>query len=244
MLSVHAKQLILGIISFVCLGIYQNLWALEPSLLSKEQCFLQFQTCSCRNEGCVPEFQSKIEKLTPERIDALKKGTWEEGCPIALVDIRSLSLLYIREDGTVHEGELIVAKQEAENIVAVFRRLYLQGFVIHSMKSVENYGGNDDLSMADNNTSALNCRKVKGTTKWSEHSYGLAIDINPLWNPYVRKQHVEPPEGVQFLDRSLDQEGLIKKEDPIIDFFADIGWKWGGYWTNSKDYQHFSLHGK
>ena len=244
MLSIYTRHFIWALIVFFSLGIYQTLWALEPIPLSKEQCFSQFQQCTCTSVGCIPEFESSIHDLTPKRIEALKKGAWEEGCPIALADIRSISVLYVREDGTVHHGELVLAKEQAENIVQVFRRLYQQGFVIHSMKSIEHYGGDDDLSMADNNTSALNCRKVKGTTKWSEHSYGLAIDINPLWNPYVRNQSVEPPEGKHFLDRTLSQEGLIKTGDSIIDFFGDIGWKWGGYWTKSKDYQHFSLRGK
>jgi hypothetical protein len=222
----------------------QSALALEPNPLSEESCRALFSFCTCSENQCIPEFESSIEKLSSSRIEKLKQGAWKKGCPIALSDIRSLHLLYLREDGSVQKGELIVAEKAAEDLKRVFARLYQQRFPIHKMQSVENYDGDDDRSMADNNTSVLNCRNVKGTSKWSEHSYGLAIDINPLWNPYVRKNNVEPPEGKQFLDRTLTISGLIRSTDPIVGFFTDIGWKWGGTWTRSKDYQHFSARGR
>ena len=227
-----------------CLFAYSPItFATEPTPLSKEECQEQFESCTCLEAQCVPNFESKILDLTQERIEALKKGAWEEGCPISLSDIQSIQLIYLREDGSVQRGELVVARKVARDVESIFQKLYESRFVIHKMDSIENYDGNDDLSMADNNTSGLNCRNVKGTKKWSQHSYGVAIDINPLWNPYVRKSKVEPPEGKDYLDRTSDMPGLIKSDDLIIRLFRDAGWKWGGNWRNSKDYQHFSLTG-
>ena len=224
--------------------LFQSASALEPSPLTEEICRTRFSSCTCSDHQCIPEFEASIEKLTRPRIERLKQGAWSEGCPITLSEIRSLKLLYLREDGSVQRGELVVAEKASEDIKHVFARLYQLRFPIHQMQSLENYGGDDDLSMADNNTSVLNCRNVKGTSKWSEHSYGLAIDINPLWNPYVRNKNVEPPQGTDFLDRSVSMPGLIRSGDPIVQFFAEIGWKWGGNWTRSKDYQHFSARGR
>ena len=228
-----------------CLFAYSPITsATEPTPLSKEECQTQFEMCACIESQCVPEFESKIFDLTEERIEELKKGAWEEGCPISLSDIQSVHLIYLREDGSVQRGELVVARKVASDVESIFRKLYETRFVIHKMNSIEHYGGNDDLSMADNNTSGLNCRNVKGTKKWSQHSYGVAIDINPLWNPYVRNNKVEPPQGKDYLDRTSVMPGLIKSDDLIIRLFREAGWKWGGHWRNSKDYQHFSLTGK
>ena len=106
------------------------------------------------------------------------------------------------------------------------------------------FDGSDDASMKANNTSAFNCRNIKNTNRYSQHSYGEAIDVNPLWNPWVKGTLVDPPEGQDFLDRTSDLPGLIRDGDPIVKIFAEKGWKWGGYWTSRKDYQHFSTSGK
>ena len=226
------------------LGYSPITFALEPTPLSEQDCSSQFASCSCTKDECVPNFESKISTLTEKRIAELKKGAWQEGCPVQLSDVRSLSLLYVNEDGRVHKGELVVAKQVVKDVTSIFKRLYESRFVIHKMQSIEIYDGNDDRSMADNNTSALNCRNVKGTKRWSQHSYGIAIDINPLWNPYVRRGKVEPLEGKNFLNREADLPGLIHHDDAIVQWFLDAGWGWGGHWKNSKDYQHFSANGR
>lgn len=238
----HTSGWVQGMVA--CLFAYSPItFAAEPRPLSKEECQTQFESCTCIELQCVPEFESKILDPTPERIERLKKGAWEEGCPISLSEIQSIHMIYLREDGSVQRGELVVARKVAKDVESIFRTLYESGFVIHKMDSIEHYDGNDDRSMADNNTSGLNCRNVKGTKKWSQHSYGVAIDINPLWNPYVRKNKVEPPEGEKYLDRTSDLPGLIHRDDLIVRLFRDAGWKWGGHWRNSKDYQHFSLTG-
>lgn len=136
-----------------------------------------------------------------------------------------------------------MAASLAEEVVAIMNDLYDARFPIERMEPVDVYDGDDDLSMAANNTSAFNCRPVTGGSSWSEHSYGRAIDINPLVNPYVRGSTVLPPEGAQYADRSLSATGMIHGGDQVVDAFAAQGWKWGGYWDSPIDYQHFSTTG-
>ena len=109
---------------------------------------------------------------------------------------------------------------------------------------VEAFGGSDDASMAANNTSAFNCRKATGGTSWSEHSYGRAIDVNPVQNPYVKGSLVLPQSGSAYVDRSRTIPGMIRAGDAVVRAFAAQGWAWGGTWTSLKDYQHFSTTGR
>ena len=148
-------------------------------------------------------------------------------------------------DGADHVGELIVHADWAEALLGVFAAIHAAGFAIERMESVDNYGASDDASMAANNTSAFNCRYVGGTTRWSRHAYGLAIDINPIQNPYgTCGGAADPPAGQPYLcDRSA-QTGVITDPGPVLDAFASIGWPWGGHWTSKQDYQHFSDNGR
>lgn len=148
-----------------------------------------------------------------------------------------------RFDGEVHAGVLIVDSQWAEAVAGTFDGLLEAGFPIKSVRPVSDYNADDDRSMADNNTSGFNCRPVGGSNRWSQHSYGLAIDINPIQNPYVHDGVVEPPAGHQFVDRSSGAAGLIVEGDAVVGVFDTIGWKWGGRWSEP-DYQHFSVPGR
>ena len=111
-------------------------------------------------------------------------------------------------------------------------------------RPIDVYDGSDDASMAANNTSAFNCRAVTGGSSWSEHSYGTAIDVNPLVNPYVRGNTVLPPEGSRYADRTRDDPGMIHSGDSTVEAFSARGWIWGGTWSSPKDYQHFSTSGR
>lgn len=126
----------------------------------------------------------------------------------------------------------------------VFRRLFEVRFPIRRMKLVDAYGGSDRRSMAANNTSAFNCRRVAGSSSWSEHAYGRAIDIDPVQNPWVANGVASPPAGARYVDRSQRRRGMIHAGDAVVRAFAAAGWKWGGYWTSPKDYQHFSATGR
>ena len=132
----------------------------------------------------------------------------------------------------------------ASAIVTALRTLYDQRFPIRRMQPVEAYGSSDERSMAADNTSAFNCRGVTGSSSWSEHAYGRAIDINPLENPEVRRGVVSPPGGRAYLDRSKWKKGMIYSRDKTVRAFAAVGWRWGGYWHSLKDYQHFSWNGR
>lgn len=127
----------------------------------------------------------------------------------------------------------------------VFRRLFDERFPIESMRLVDEFGGDDDRSMSANNTSAFNCRPATGSTRWSEHAYGRAVDINPVQNPYVtRSGAVLPPAGDAHTRRDPATPGLITDGSVVVSAFADIGWTWGGHWSSGKDYQHFSATGR
>ena len=147
--------------------------------------------------------------------------------------------------GTATTGELVVHADFASDIVDVFRRLYEARFPIERMELVDVYEGDDDLSMAANNTSAFNCREIAWKPGvWSNHALGAAIDINPLVNPYVSNSRILPPEGAVFADRSVEALGGIYPGDVVTQAFADIGWGWGGNWSSAKDWQHFSASGR
>ena len=191
-----------------------------------------------------PLFQSQISTI-PEDVRSLMHGrTWHEGCPVSLDELSLLNLTYWGEDQQAHEGELIVHQSQSEAVVRIFQTLYEQRFPLTSMKLMWHFEGSDDASMKANNTSGFNCRQIKNTQKWSNHSYGMAIDINPLWNPWVRGEIVDPPEGKPFVDREQVHPGIIRAGDAVVTAFAKEGWKWGGYWSKTKDYQHFSANGR
>ena len=170
--------------------------------------------------------------------------SWHAGCPVGLESLRLLRLPYHDMQGAARVGELVVNVDVADDVVAVFETLFEAGFPIERMELVDVYVGDDLASMRANNTSAFNCRYVDGTTRWSEHAYGRAIDINPLLKPWVRGSQVSPPEGAVYVDRSLEMPGMIHDGDVVVDAFVAIGWGWGGIWRTSKDYQHFSANGR
>ena len=187
-----------------------------------------------------PRFRARIEPAPAERMTE----SWRPGCPVALEDLRLLTLTHWGFDGEVHRGELVVHADEASAVTEAFRALFQARFPIKRMQLVDVYGGDDDRSMAANNTSGFNCRTVEGSSSWSEHAYGRAIDINPIQNPFVQEDHVSPPAGGRYVNRARRAQGLIRADDAVVRAFAAIGWGWGGYWTSSKDYQHFSASGR
>lgn len=189
-------------------------------------------------------FESSSEVIggdTARRMSA----SWRPGCPVPLADLRLLSVTHIGFDGQPRAGELVVHAAVANDIVGVFRALFDARFPIEQMRLVDDFGGDDDQSMAANNTSAFNCRRATGSGRWSEHAYGKAIDINPVQNPYVtRSGSVLPPAGSAFVHRDPAVPGVIISDGPVAGAFDAIGWGWGGRWSGGKDYQHFSASGR
>jgi poly-gamma-glutamate synthesis protein (capsule biosynthesis protein) len=179
-----------------------------------------------------------------DAIRARMPHSWRPGCPVPLEDLRLVTVRHWNDQGDVTTGELVVHADSADAIAHVFGDLYAQRFPIARMELVDVYGADDNASMRANNTSAFNCRTVAGTSQWSEHSYGRAVDVNPLVNPWVRGSTVDPPEGRPYADRRNEVPGGIYAGDGVVQAFAAIGWQWGGYWSGSKDYQHFSANGR
>jgi D-alanyl-D-alanine carboxypeptidase-like protein len=183
----------------------------------------------------------RIDDATATRMTT----SWHAGCPVDLADLRLLSLDHWGFDGRVHAGEMVVHRDVAKDVLDVFGSLFDARFPIRRMRLVDAYGGNDDRSMAADNTSAFNCRPVTGGSSWSEHAYGRAIDLNPLENPYVTAGGtVLPSGGARFTDRSRQAKGMIHAGDAVVRAFASIGWMWGGSWSGTVDYQHFSSTGR
>src|SRR5690606_35657905 len=140
--------------------------------------------------------------------------------------------------GAIRDGELVVAAEVADDIIGVFAQLFDARFPIARMRRIDAYGGDDLASMADNNTSAYNCRRIIHSARLSSHAYGLAIDITPLQNPVIRDGMVRPPAATPYVDRSRDRPGMIHRPGPVVAAFDAIGWEWGGDWTTLKDYHH------
>jgi hypothetical protein len=186
-----------------------------------------------------PSFLGTISRVTADDLPR----TYRPGCPVPPSQLRLLRVSHWDFRGRVHVGELVVHAREAQDIVSVFRRLYAARFPIRRLRLVDSYGGDDDRSMAADNTSGFNCRRVEGSTSWSAHAYGLAIDVNPVENPFILNGRVSPPAARRYLNRSRVRPGMAVRGNVLVRAFAAIGWSWGGRWTNPVDYQHFSATG-
>ncbi len=190
------------------------------------------------DDEAMPVF--KYSTLSDEIIDKIVGVSWKENSPVNLGELSYINVTYWGFDGNEHIGEMIVHKNLALEITEIFKELYDGKFFIEKIRLIDEYNANDELSMADNNTSAFCSREVTGKKGvFSNHSYGIAIDINPIQNPYVKGDTVLPKEGEPYLDRSSIRKGMIIKGDVCYTAFKDRGWIWGGEWNSLKDYQHF-----
>ncbi len=187
--------------------------------------------------GGSPEaFTARIE---PVRWAELRHS-YRAGCPVGPAALRTVHVSHWGFDGEPHMGSIVVARRVAPEIVTVFRKLWAAKFPIRRLRPVSAYRGDDDRSMAADNTSGFNCRFVGGTSRWSQHAYGEAIDVNPVENPYVQGSRVSPAAGRRFLDRSRYRKGMALRGGVLVRAFESVGWKWG---ASFGDYQHFSTTG-
>ncbi len=171
--------------------------------------------------------------------------SWHPGCPVGLDRLRLLELPHwTMGDRDVHRGRLVVHREVDGDVLKAMRALLAARFEIRRMELIDRYGGDDHRSMDADNTSAFNCRFVAGTTRWSEHAFGRAIDVNPVENPYVSGDHVSPPAGRPYANRSRRAPGMVHRGDAAFRAFARVGWEWGGDWSPARDYQHFSETGR
>ncbi len=183
------------------------------------------------------------EEIQPSVYMRMENKSFGEECTTSLESLRYVRVLHFGFDGEIYIGELVVNQLIADDIIDIFKELFDARYPIERMVLVDNYDADDNLSMAANNTSCFNYRVVDGTSKLSNHAYGLAIDINPLYNPYVRtidgEEVILPENGTEYADRSQDNPYYVIKGDVCYNAFIKRGFTWGGNWEDSKDYQHF-----
>lgn len=188
-----------------------------------------------------PAYKSSILPISASLQKRMLLYSWRPGCPVPIKDLVSLKVSYWGFDDRVHQGTLILHKTLAPEVSNIFKEIYEQRFPIEKIKPIEEYRGNDSNSMSDDNSSAFNCRAMSDfPNQYSIHSYGRAIDINPLINPYINNGVVDPPEGARYIDRSVFHKGKITSNSAICKIFTKYGWVWGGSWSDKlQDYQHF-----
>ena len=186
-------------------------------------------------------YQTEITEAVKQRIWNI---SYKENAQISLDNLRYIRVLHRGFDEKTHIGEMIVNKIIAEDVLEIMRELYANDYLIEKMLLIDEYGADDEASMQDNNSSAFNYRMVANTNTLSRHGMGMAVDINPKYNPYVVKQSngqvwISPENGKEYADRTQDFVGKIAANDLCVQLFAEHGFSWGGYWGEPKDYQHF-----
>jgi poly-gamma-glutamate synthesis protein (capsule biosynthesis protein) len=191
----------------------------------------------------LPAFRHAWSRITPALATRMHYS-WRPGCPVPLSQLRYVRVSYVGFDGRPHYGEIVVNAKVLTAVVGEFRRLYAMRFPIRRMHLVDDYKGVDEASMGVDNTSSFNCRPVQGSSSWSMHAFGEAIDLNPIENPSLLNHDpykADPPAGQAYLDRSRARPGMV--DASVRAAFSAYGWGWGGHWSD-RDLMHFSSNGK
>lgn len=184
------------------------------------------------------------EPISNEVFKRISGVSYPVDCTISVDDLRYVSLLYVDFDGNTQNGEMICNKAIAEDILEIFSELYNNGYQIESIKLIDEFDGDDTASMLANNTSCFNYRVVEGTNRLSNHAKGLAIDLNPFYNPYITynkdgSTNISPEGSEAYADRNASFPYKIDENDLAYKLFKEHGFTWGGNWNSVKDYQHF-----
>lgn len=189
----------------------------------------------------LPPFTVSVSTVTAATLGR----TWHHGCPVAPAELRRLRLRYVDFHGHAKEGSIVVNAAVALAVTHVFALLYAHRFPLRSVIPESQFRGSDPASMAADNTSGFNCRYAvaNGASVWSVHAYGAAIDVNPVQNPYVFNGVAQPVGGRAYLNRRVHRAGMAVPAGVLTSAFASVGWRWGGRWVDSPDYQHFSATG-
>lgn len=186
----------------------------------------------------------RVEPISDEIFGRMKGKSFKDNCTIPLKELRYLKVLHYDAKGRIRLGEMVCHESVSEDLLQIFRKLYEARYPIEKMVLVDEYGASDDLSMRDNNSSAFNFRFIVGSSSvLSAHSRGVAIDINPLYNPYVKVRNgrriVEPATAEKYVDREVKYDYKIVEGDLLCRLMKEYGFEWGGDWKSLKDYQHF-----
>ena len=192
-----------------------------------------------------------VREISDDLFDRMKRGnTYKKDCIVPREDLRYLLVLHKDKEGNTHQGEMVVHKLIAKDVLEIFEKLYDAGYPIERMVLPDNYLADDERMMRDNNSSSFNFRLVSHTNRISKHGLGMAVDINTLYNPYhkiVKNEDgstlelIEPATGAAYLDRTRKFDYKIEKGDLCYRLFTEKGFVWGGEWPDRKDYQHFEL---
>ena len=187
--------------------------------------------------------QFYISEIPDDIFEKMQGKSYKADCTLPRENLRYIHVLHVGFDNQVHEGELIVNRDIADDVLEIFKELYESGYQIEKVRLVDEYDADDEASMSDNNSSAFNFRFISHTTKISKHGMGMAVDINTLYNPYVKTVNgelsIEPANAADYVDRCKDFSHKIDHDDLCYKLFTEHGFEWGGDWTHSKDYQHF-----
>jgi len=181
--------------------------------------------------------------IGPVPADVLARSTWQPACPVGADELRYLTMSFRGFDGRAHTGEMVVHADVADTVVGIFRKLFAAGFPIEEMRVVNAPELNLPPTGDGNNTSAFVCRPARGQTHWSAHASGLAIDLNPFQNPYLRGDLVLPELASAYLARDRVRPGMVRGGGPAVAAFEAAGWTWGGRWSDPRDLMHFSATG-
>ena len=247
--------LAIGLLAAACTPTELNKWLAdnnkptltEPELSRSAAAITKFWDQVRRDVEHRNAFVGTITPVSAERLGL----SWRPGCPVGPADLRLLTLSYWGYDGAGHTGELVVNVSIAAKVVTAFRELWDARFPINQMTTAEKFVGPEDFRPDgtliesdepdhDNNTSSFFCRAATGNSNWSQHAFGLAIDLNPVENPYIKGSRVVPPNGV----RDPARAGTIVASSVPVAAFRRAGLIWGGTWTSLKDYMHFSKSGR
>jgi len=190
-----------------------------------------------------PAFVGGVTPLSKAARQRMTPSVWRPGCPVGLGRLRSVMVTHWDFRGRERRGIIVVNRDVAPKVLSVFRALYDAKFPVRRIRPVEAYRGDDFRSIEADNTSAFNCRAATGSSRWSQHAYGRAIDINPIENPYVSGGRTSHPASEPYLDRTRVRPGMALDGGVLVRAFDDIGWGWGGRWGDPRDLQHFSSSG-
>lgn len=192
-----------------------------------------------------PRYRFAAIKLTPALRTQLRRTSWHPGCPVGLADLRYLRIAYWGFDRKPHLGEMVANASAVSALRRAFGSLFAERFPIRRMRLVDHYGGSDYASIRADNTSAFNCRNATGSSQWSEHAYGLAVDIDPIENPYVNSNGTTAHAASRaYLNRERARRGMAVSGGKLVRAFDAVGWGWGGRWPRPTDLQHFSVNGR
>jgi hypothetical protein len=186
-------------------------------------------------------FRSSVGPIPTE---VLARSSWVPECPVTVDELSYLTVSHYGFDGRVHTGEIIVNSGFAEEVGEVFRLMHEARFPIEQMRVITK----EEIDAAPtgdwNDTTSFVCRPAVGSSSWSQHAYGLAIDVNPFHNPYLKGDLVLPELASVYTDREDVRPGMVFEGDVVTEAFADMGWGWGGNWSTLKDWMHFSFTGR